>query len=153
MQIGPLSFLTNCLLWFLSENFPRFLDCAVCNAIPSHQTSTGSRTRCAWLPVRTMAPATLSRSDWQSRVRVETSTPSPRTAWPREAHPREPVPRDSVSAAISSESSLGLCLKFGGILKLLFQNSITYFLVNQSLIWKLPDGHNSFCYHVLKGNS
>ena len=29
---------------------------------------------------------------------------------------------------------LGLSLKFGGLLKLLFQNSITYFLVNQSLI-------------------
>ena len=29
---------------------------------------------------------------------------------------------------------------FGGISKLLFQNSITYFLVNQSLIWKLTDG-------------
>ena len=29
---------------------------------------------------------------------------------------------------------LGLSLKFGGLSKLLFQNSITYFLVNQSLI-------------------
>ena len=30
--------------------------------------------------------------------------------------------------------TLGLSLKFGGLSKLLFQNSITYFLVNQSLI-------------------
>ena len=45
-------------------------------------------------------------------------------------------------------SQLGGAPTFGGISKLLFQNSITYVLVNQSLIWK----HNSPCYHVLKGN-
>ena len=50
------------------------------------------------------------------------------------------------------QSKLGGAPTFGGISKLLFQNSITYFLVNQSLIWKLPDGHNSLCYHVLKEN-
>ena len=31
---------------------------------------------------------------------------------------------------------LGGAPPFGGISKLLFQNSITYFLVNQSLIWR-----------------
>ena len=31
-------------------------------------------------------------------------------------------------------SVVGLSLRFGGLSKLLFQNSITYFLVNQSLI-------------------
>ena len=34
---------------------------------------------------------------------------------------------------------------------LIFQNSIIYFLVNQSLIWKLPDGHHGLCYQVLEG--
>ena len=46
---------------------------------------------------------------------------------------------------------LGLALKLGGLSKLVFsQNLITIFLINQSLIWKLPDGRYGLCYYVLK---